>query len=65
MSYATNVALKSPFKPEKGLATTQDLVNRYVHNLGIMSISLGEAVSANEDPFWDGPLMKINRLIDR
>ena len=63
VSYATNVALKSPFKPEKGFATTQDLVNRYVHNLGIISSSLGEAVSANEDPFWDGQLMKINRLI--
>jgi uncharacterized membrane protein len=63
VSYATNVALKSPFEPEKGWATTRDLLNRFAHNLGTMSSTLGEAVSANEDPFWDGSLMKINRLI--
>jgi hypothetical protein len=63
VSYATNVALKSPFEPEQGWATTQDLVNRFVHNLVTMTGTLGEAVSATEDPFWDGSLMRINRLI--
>ena len=51
------------FRARTRLSDNTGSLNRFVHNLGMMSGSLGEAVSANEDPFWDGFLMKINRLI--
>lgn len=62
VSYATNVALKAPFKPEQGLATKQDLLVRFVSNLLRMPSSLGEAISAKEG-FWKGHLARLNRVL--
>ncbi len=62
VSYATNVALKYPFRPELGWATKKDLAIRFVHNLAAMPAMLGQAVSANE-LFWAGHLNRLNRLL--
>ncbi|HEY7302652.1 MAG TPA: hypothetical protein VH601_00945, partial [Bryobacteraceae bacterium] len=62
VSYATNISLKSPFQPEKGLATKRDLLVRFVTNFIMMPRSLGEAISAKEG-FWKGHLTRINRFI--
>jgi hypothetical protein len=61
VSYATNVALKHPFRPELGWATKEDLCVRFVRNLAAMPAALGEAVSAREG-FWEGHLKRLNGL---
>ena len=45
-SYARNVSLREPFSPEKGKATPSEIVDRFLANLVLMPVSLGEAVSA-------------------
>ena len=49
VSYATNISLVDPFRPELGKATLGQLATRFSQNLIEMPVSLGEAVSAKRD----------------
>ncbi len=51
VSYAENMALIDPFRPELGRATAKDWVARIGDNLAAMPTALGEAVSGNMG-FW-------------
>jgi len=62
VSYSTNVALKSPFQPEQGVATRSDMLLRIVRNAVTMPSYLAEAITAKEG-FWIGHLTRINRLM--
>ncbi len=60
-SYARNVSLRDPWSPEKGKATPSDIVTRFLGNLVLMPVSLGEAVSANAG-YWNMWLRKIHKI---
>jgi hypothetical protein len=62
VSYARNVSLTDPFRPEKGIATQQELVIRFVRNLIGMPDMLGQAVSAKRG-FFDGHVKRLNQLL--
>ncbi len=62
VSYSTNVALKSPFQPEQGLATRSDMLVRVFQNAVTMPSYLAEAITAKEG-FWTGHLTRINRSL--
>jgi hypothetical protein len=53
VSYATNLSLTEPFRPELGKATPGQLIGRVTANLLKMPVSLGEAVTA-EPRYWEG-----------
>ncbi|MGH9428394.1 MAG: hypothetical protein ACRD2L_19075, partial [Terriglobia bacterium] len=57
-SYARNVSLRDPFGPEKGTATPSEIADRFLANLILMPVNLGEAVSANKE-FWNKWLCQI------
>ena len=58
VTYAANLALVDPFAPERGLATTGDLVQRAVANARAVPETLGESISVRAE----GPLHPIFRL---
>lgn len=62
VSYATNISLKSPFRPSLGKATTQDLVNRFVNNLRTVPSSLGQAISSIK-ALWQHHFRGLNRRL--
>jgi hypothetical protein len=62
VSYATNISLKSPFRPSLGKATTQDLVNRFVNNLRTVPSSLGQAISSIR-ALWQHHFRGLNRRL--
>ncbi len=62
VSYSTNVAMKSPFQPEQGLATRSDMLARIFHNALTMPSYLAEAITAKEG-FWTGHLTRLNRAL--
>jgi len=46
VSYAKNVSLREPFSPELGKLSFEDLARRFVHNLALVPVSVGEGLSA-------------------
>jgi len=62
VSYATNVELKHPFRPELGLATKKDLFVRFMTNLVTMPAAIGEAISARRG-FLEGHLARLNHSL--
>ena len=51
VSYAANLSLADPFRPELGKATLSQMAKRFTRNLIRMPVSLGEAVSAKQE-YW-------------
>jgi hypothetical protein len=62
VSYATNVALKSPFKPELGNASFQDLSLRFIENVAALPYYIGEALTF-PIRIGMGYLFRLNRII--
>ena len=61
VSYAENVLLVDPFRPELGWLDAGGLATRLVRNLVRMPMALGEAVSA-PTPYWQSALERTKRL---
>ena len=61
VSYAENVSLIDPFRPELGRLDPGALATRLVTNLARMPAVLGEAASATK-PYWQLALERTNRL---
>lgn len=62
VSYATNVSLRSPFEPELGKASVQDLAGRFLENAITVPYNLGEALTS-PTRFWKGYLERLNRFL--
>jgi hypothetical protein len=62
VSYAENVALLDPFRPEAGALTPADLPLRLVRNACYLWIGLGESVSAPRG-FFEWPLRVLGRSL--
>jgi hypothetical protein len=58
VSYAANLSLRDPYRPELGKASLADLGKRVVGNLTRLPRSLGEAVSAERDQ-WQRLLARL------
>ena len=61
VSYAENVLLIDPFRPELGRLDTSALTARVLTNLAKMPAALGEATSTT-NPYWQLALERGNRL---
>jgi hypothetical protein len=64
VSYAENMKLKDPFKPDLGNVTVRDLVSRFFHNAIWMPRDLGQSVAARE-PYLEGHVKFLNRVLRR
>jgi hypothetical protein len=62
VSYAENVSLIDPFRPELGRLDSSALAARLLRNLASMPIVLGEAASASKNS-WQSALERANRLV--
>jgi hypothetical protein len=62
VSYAENVLLIDPFRPELGRLDASAFAARVARNLARMPAALGEAVSA-PDPYWQSALERTKRLV--
>lgn len=62
VSYTTNLSLKSPFEPELGRASAEDLIHRVLGNLPIVPGSLGQGITCI-DIFWEGQLRALHRIL--
>ena len=62
VTYAENILLVDPFRPELGRLDPEGLAARLVTNLARMPAALGEAVSAPK-PYWQSALERANRLL--
>jgi hypothetical protein len=62
VSYAENVILLDPFRPELGRLDTSALATRLLTNLTKMPAVLGEATSTTS-PYWQLALERMNRLL--
>jgi hypothetical protein len=62
VSYAENVALLDPFRPEAGPITPSALAARLGENALTLGIALGETVSVARG-YWEWPLRRLGRLI--
>ena len=62
VSYAENVLLIDPFRPELGRLDGKGLATRLLTNLVRMPAALGEAVSA-PNSFWQSALQRTKRLV--
>jgi hypothetical protein len=51
VSYARNVSLRDPFKPEQGRASGRDVARRFLANLRLIPTSIGGAASARAH-YW-------------
>jgi hypothetical protein len=58
VSYAANISLRDPYRPELGKASIFDLGRRIAHNVTRLPRSLGEAVSAERSQ-WQGVLDRV------
>jgi hypothetical protein len=56
VSYASNLSLRDPFRPELGKASRADMLRRVLNNMTRIPSSLGEAISA-ERGIWHGLLL--------
>jgi hypothetical protein len=62
VSYTRNVfLLKEPFAPEMGPLTFGDIAARFLHNLKLMPLSLGEAISSKRG-FWEIGWKTLNKF---
>jgi hypothetical protein len=61
VSYAENVLLVDPFRPELGRLDPRSLAARLMTNLARMPVILGDAVSAKDS--WQSALERTNRLL--
>lgn len=59
VSYARNLQLRDPFRPELGQATLKGRIRRFADNLMLMPVKTGEAVSTTA-PLWDLLRMRLN-----
>lgn len=64
VSYAVNMKLKDPFKPDLGNVTFADLADRFVQNTIWMPSTLGQSITAREG-FFKAHVNSINRAIRR
>jgi hypothetical protein len=62
VTYAANLALLEPFRPEEGFASPRDLAKRVLSNVGGMAVHLGEGVSVLES-FWERGIKTLDRLL--
>jgi len=62
VSYSTNVSMRSPFEPELGRASAQDLALRFLENAVALPYNLGETLTMPTN-FWKTYLGKLNRRI--
>jgi hypothetical protein len=62
VTYAENILLVDPFRPELGRADGGALAARLVTNLARMPAALGEAVSAPKY-YWQSAIKRTNRLL--
>ena len=62
VSYAENVLLIDPFRPELGRLDGKGLATRLLRNFVRMPAALGEAVSA-PNSFWQSALQRTKRLV--
>jgi hypothetical protein len=58
VSYAENLALRDPFQPELGRATTGTWLTRVAENVAVIPLSLAEATTQVEG-FWSGAVKTI------
>jgi hypothetical protein len=64
VTYAENVALVDPFRPEEGGLSGAALASRVVTNVGRMAVRLGEAVSVVR-PFWEFWVKRLDRVLGK
>ncbi|MDQ3118696.1 MAG: hypothetical protein M3Q89_03890 [Verrucomicrobiota bacterium] len=64
VSYAENVALTDPFRPELGRASIKKLVGRLATNLCSMPAAVGEALST-KDGYWREALRRFEEAFRR
>jgi len=57
VSYASNLSLRDPLRPELGRASRADVLHRVLGNLTRIPRSLGEAISADRG-YWRGLLLR-------
>lgn len=63
VSYAENVALLDPFRPEAGPLTPAHLARRVAGNTVTLAVAIGETVSVPRG-FWEWPLRRLGRALD-
>jgi hypothetical protein len=63
VSYAENLTLLDPFRPEAGPTTTLALARRGFGNAPRLVVGMGESVSAPRG-FWQWPLRSLGRWLD-
>ena len=56
VSYASNLSLRDPFRPELGKVSSADILHRVLGNVTRIPRSLGEAISADRG-YWRGLLL--------
>src|SRR5262245_54793529 len=62
VSYTQNAfRLKEPYAPEMGSASLTDISSRFMHNLVLMPLSLGESISSKKT-LWEVEWDSFNRL---
>ncbi len=64
VSYAKNMKLKDPFRPDEGNCTAGDYLYRIFQNALFMPSSLGQSVTAREG-FYKGKIKSINQSLGR
>ncbi len=64
VSYAVNMKLKDPFRPDEGDCTLGDYVYRVAHNMIAMPSTLGQSVTAREG-FYKGNVKSLNRTLGK
>jgi len=64
VDYAQNMAYVDPFRPELGLVTRRQALQRLATNLAGMPMSLGEGVSVHRG-WWQGEVDKVNAALHR
>src|SRR5258705_6952028 len=62
VSYADNMSYVDPFRPELGLATGRELLDRVRTNVVGMPMTLGEGVSVHRG-WWRGEVDKVNERL--
>jgi hypothetical protein len=62
VSYADNMSYVDPFRPELGLATGRELLDRVLANVAGMPMTLGEGVSVHRG-WWHGEVDKVNNRL--
>jgi len=62
VSYAENMALLDPFRPEAGALTRQEMERRLADNLSRISIGLGECVSTTLG-FWEWSVLYLGDFL--